>query len=301
MSGSNTSGAESAVRVSLAMATPGGGFPVYGAAFAATIDEVDPSLSIEPRNTKGSTENLLLLQSGDVDIGLVQDEVANPVLAEPGTRLRIVAAMYSAPGMFVVRADSPAATIADLKGKPVVFGAKGSGLTIRGRTALDGIGLDADRDFQAIYLDKAGDGPIMVLEGRAAALWGAGVGWPGFAAVATAQNGARFIVPDGAEIARILAKHPFLKAMAMPAGSYPGVDATLQSVGSWSYVFARPGFPGELAYRIARALHAGEMALAARLAQARETTAANTATAAPGSALIHPGTLRYLREIGLAR
>jgi TRAP transporter TAXI family solute receptor len=286
--------------VSLATATPGGGFPVYGVAFADTVNEIDPALHIEPRNTKGSTENLPLLQSGGVDIGLVQGEVANPALAEPGTRLRIVAAMYSSPGMFVVRADSPYAAIVDLKGKPVAFGAKGSGLTLLGRTVLDGMGLDADRDFQAIYLDQAGDGPAMVLDGRAAALWGAGVGWPGFSAVANAPCRARFIVPDSAAIARIITKHPVIKPMAIAAGSYPGLDSDLQSVGSWSYVLARPDFPEELAYRIARALHTGARALTARLAQARETTAANTAAAAPSTALIHPGTLRFQREICIA-
>jgi TRAP transporter TAXI family solute receptor len=301
MSPTSPPGAAPATNVSLATATPGGGFPVYGAAFADTINEIDPSLRIEPRNTRGSTENLPLLQSGAVDLGLVQGEVANPALAEAGTRLRIVAAMYSSPGMFVVRADSPYATIADLLGKPVAFGAKGSGLTLLGRTVLEGVGLDADRDFQAIYLDQAGDGPAMVGDGRAAALWGAGVGWPGFAAVATAPPGARFVVPDGAQIARILAQHPFLKRMVIPAGSYPGLGTALQSVGSWSYVLARPGFADDTAYAIARALHAGAAVLAAKLEQARETTAANTAAAAPDMALVHPGTLRFLREIGLAR
>ena len=284
----------------LGTATPGGGFPLYGEAFAEAVNAADASLVIETRNTKGSTENVPLLRAGSVDIALVQGEVANPALREPGSGLRIVAAMYSSPGMFVVRGDSADRTIDDLKGKPVAFGAKGSGLTILGRTVIDGLGLDADRDFQAIYLDKAGDGPVMVADGRVAALWGAGIGWPGFAAVASSPSGARFIVPDAHAIARILAKYPFLKPLTVVAGSYPGQESAIQSVGSWSYVLSRPGFDAELAYRLARALHGAEPALAARLEQARETTAANTAAAAPSPDLIHPGVLRYLREIGLA-
>jgi TRAP-type uncharacterized transport system substrate-binding protein len=55
-----------------------------------------------------------------------------------------------------------------------------------------------------------------------------------------------------------------------------------------------------LAYRLARALHLGEADLARRLPQARETTAANVAAGATRAELIHPGVLRYLREIGLA-
>jgi len=285
----------------LGTATPGGGFPLYGAAFAETLNAADGSLAIETRNTKGSTENVPLLESGALDIALVQGEVANPALANPGSGLRIVAAMYSAPGMFVVRGDQPYRRIADLKGRSVAFGAKGSGLTLLGRTVTDGMGLDADRDFKALYLDKAGDGPLMLLDGRADALWGAGVGWPGFTTMAESAPGARFIVPDANEIAGILARHPFLKAMTIPAGSYPHQTAALSSVGSWSYVLARPGFDADAAYRLARALHGAEAVLASRLAQARETTSANTLAAAPNADLIHPGVLRYLREIGLAR
>mgnify|MGYP006370573005 CR=1 FL=1 len=64
---------------------------------------------------------------------------------------------------------------------------------------------------------------------------------------------------------------------------------------------ARPTLDEMLAYRLTRALHRGEAALGARLAQARETTAANTVAAAPRVELIHPGARRYLREIGLLR
>src|SRR4029077_6763314 len=91
--------------------------------------------------------------------------------------LRLVAAMYSTAGMFVVRADAKATHIQDLVGQPVAFGAQGSGLIILARYVLDGLGLDRDRDFKAVFLERAGDGPAMVLDGRAGALWGGGLGW----------------------------------------------------------------------------------------------------------------------------
>jgi len=90
-----------------------------------------------------------------------------------------------------------------------------------------------------------------------------------------------------------------LKTLTIPAGSYPGQDAPIVSVGSWSFILARPTLPDDVAYRLAHALHRGEAALGRRLPQARETTAANTVGAAPRPELIHPGVRRYLREIGL--
>jgi TRAP transporter TAXI family solute receptor len=290
--------------VVLGTATPGGGFPVYGQAFAETVNAVDPSLDVQPRNTKGSTENVPLLEAGRLDIALVQGEVAYEALTGVGRApadLRILAAMYSTPGMFVVRGDSPYRAIADLRGEPVAFGARGSGLVILARYVLDGLGLDQQRDFQAIFLDRAGDGPAMVLDGRAAALWGGGIGWPGFTAVAKGPAGARFLVPDAAGIQRIQARHAFLKTLTVPAGAYPGLDAPLVSVGSWSFVMARRDLPDDVAYRLARALRRGAEDLARRLPQAKETTTANTVAAAPRQEQIHPGALRYLREIGVAR
>jgi len=132
-----------------------------------------------------------------------------------------------------------------------------------------------------------------------AALWGGGTGWPGFTAVAKA--GGRFIVPDAEGIKRIQAKHPSLKTLTVPPNSYPGQSEAIVSVGSWSFILARPTLPEEVAYRLARALHKGEADIARRLPQARETTAANTAAAAARRELLHPGVLKYLQEIGLAR
>ena len=290
--------------ISLGTATPGGGFPLYGDAFAEVMNDADKTLAIEPRNTKGSNENIPLLEAGQLDLALVAGEPSYEAfmgIGRPRTRLKILTAMYSSPGMFVVRADSPYKTIRDLVDKPVAFGAKGSGLPILSRYVLDGLGLKQDDDFQSIYLDRAADGPTMVLDGRVAALWGAGIGWPGFATMAASPGGARFIAPDAGEIARIRAKHTFLKPLTVPEGSYPNQNAPIDALGSWSFVLARENLPDDVAYRLARSLHGVESAFCKKLAQACETTAANTVAAAPSPELIHPGVLKYFREIGVAR
>ncbi|MBN9516428.1 MAG: TAXI family TRAP transporter solute-binding subunit [Alphaproteobacteria bacterium] len=288
------------VKVRLGTATPGGGFPVYGAAFVEAVRRVDPALEIEAINTKGSTENVPRLEAGTLDIALVQGEVVHESLQGIGrlpADLKVLTAMYPTAGMFVVRADSPYRTIADLKGKPIAWGAQGSGLVILGRYAMDGIGLDAAKDFQPIYLERAGDGPAMVLDGRAAALWGGGAGWPGFMTMASSKDGARFIAPDAAEIQRILGKHPFLKQVTQPAGAFPGQAAAIPSVGSWSFVLARPGLDEAIVYRLAKALHTAEAQPSRQLA---DTTAKNTLAVTPAGRL-HPGVVRYFKEAGLDR
>jgi len=174
-----------------------------------------------------------------------------------------------------------------------VLGTQASGITQLGRTVFESLGID----IRPIVLEKAADGPAMLTDGRADALWGAGVGWPAFAALA--KTGGRLIAPNSAEIATILQKNPALQPVTLPAKSYPGQDAPLPSVGSWSYVLAKPALPEPAAYLLARAIHRAEAPLAARLEQARETTMANTIAAAPRPELLHPGVRRYLAEAGL--
>ncbi|WP_027549455.1 TAXI family TRAP transporter solute-binding subunit [Bradyrhizobium sp. WSM2254] len=290
--------------LSLGTATPGGGFPLYGNAFAEVMNAADPQITIAPRNTKGSNENIPLLEKGELDLALVAGEPAYEAFAGIGrakVSLKILTAIYSNPGMFVVRADGPYKTIADLVGQPVAFGAKGSGLPILARYVLDGLGLRQDEDFKAVYLDRAGDGPAMVEDGRVAALWGAGIGWPGFAAVASSASGGRFIAPSAEEITRIRARHAFLKPLTVPAGSYPKQTEPIASLGSWSFVLTREDLPDDVAYRLARTLHGAEATFCKKLAQACETTAANTVAAAPKAELIHPGVMKYFREIGVVK
>jgi uncharacterized protein len=269
----------------LGTATPGGGFPLYGTAFAEIVNAQEPRIRVEPRNTKGSAENVPLLEA------LVAGEFASAALAKPDTPLRVVAAMYSSPGMFIVRGDSPHRSISDLRGRSVVMGTQASGVTALGGTVLQSL----DIEVKPIFLEKAADGPPMLMDGRAEALWGAGVGWPAFAALA--KQGGRFITPNASEVQTILKKNPALQAVTLPAKSYPGQEQPLPSVGSWSYVLANKDLKEEAAYLLARAVHWAEAPLAARLEQARETTMENTLKAAPRRELIHPGVLKYLNEM----
>lgn len=297
--------AQEKTKVVLGTATPGGGFPAYGWPYAEVLNEADATLAIEPINTKGSNENVVSLNEGKIDIGLVTGEVTYEAVNGLGRpradNIRIINATYSQAGMFMVKADSPYKSISDLKGKPIAWGASSSGFIVLARYVMDGLGLDMKKDFVPHLLEKAGDGPPMVLDGRAAAMWGGGVGWPPFMAIAKGPAGARFIPPSAEEVKRIKAKHSFLKGTTMPEGSYPGQPGPVNSVGSWPFVLARASLPDDVAYRLARALHKAHAVLSSRLGQAQESTLENTLAAAPRQDLIHPGVLKYMREIGLLK
>lgn len=216
----------------LGTATPGGGFQLFGDHLSSVVNEAAGDVRIETVETRGSRHNLELLERGDIDIGLVEGNAAHEAFEDggrSGDALRVLAVMYPNPGMFVVRADSAYHTIADLRGRPVVFGTRASGLRMLAHDVLSGLELSADEDFEPTILEKAEEGPRMVLEGAAEALWGAGIGWPGFVRVAESEVGARFIAPSAAEQEQILAVHPHLRRMTVPAGTYRGQDRSIRS------------------------------------------------------------------------
>lgn len=276
--------------IRLGTSTPGGGFAQYGEQLALRVNARAGRTVLQALPTRGTAENLALLRSGQLDAGLVQGTVASEVLAQgPGSGLRILWAMYPSPGMLAVPAASPHRRLEDLRGRKVVFGVRSSGLVTLGRQVFDGIGLDIDRDLQAVYVEQAADSPRRVLAGEAEALWGAGEGWPGFLQLAQAPGGARFLGPQREQIGAILRRHPLLRAMEVAPGAYPGIDAPLATVGSVNLVLVRADLDPARVRAVLPLLEAASAELAATLPQAAFGTRANTLASAPSADLLHPG------------
>lgn len=282
----------------------GGGFVIYASAFVDVVKWANPKIGVRPLPTRGSVDNVPLLEAGTVDIGLVFGEMAQELFNPkdgPPTQLKVISTAYSSPGMFVVRADTRYRTIRDLTGRSVIWNGRGSGLALQGRYVMEGLGLDPEKDFEAIYTENLFEGPVMILEGRAAALWGAGNRWPGFVKIASDARGARFITPDAEQVTRIVDKYPFMRRISVPAGRYPGQSDSLATVGSWSYVLARPNLDEAVGYDLAAALHKAERIGNMFGGQIDESTAQNTLKALPRRDALHPGVERYFRDAGLIK
>jgi TRAP transporter TAXI family solute receptor len=286
--------------VRLGTSTAGGGFAPYASALVDALKGVDPILDIKPVQTKGATDNAERLQEGDIDIGLVSGEVMYEWIAKhpDKPRLKIISVIYSTAGMFAVRADSRYYHIADLLGRSVVWSPRGTASAVQARYVMEGLGLDVDRDFDPIYPESFTDGPALVVERRAAALWGSGYRWPGFVELTNQPAGARFIVPSAAEIAKIRARFPFLVQLTVPGGLYPGQYEPITTVGAWSYILARPDLDDAVGYRIARSLYRAERAVT-QFKHTEQTTARNTLAAITSPDDLQSGVLRFYREAKL--
>ncbi|MBC8056082.1 MAG: immunogenic protein precursor, partial [Rhizobiales bacterium] len=169
----------------------------------------------------------------------------------------------------------------------VVLGVRTSGLVTLGRQVFSGIGIDIDRDLQALYVEQAAESPRIVLAGQAVGLWGAGEGWPGFTQLAQSPGGSRFLGPSPAQIARIVEKYPLLKAMEVSAGAYPGIERPLPTVGSVNLILVRADFDDLRAAAFIDAMQAAAADMRTALPQAAFSTLANTLASAPSPELLH--------------
>jgi len=288
-------------RITLGTAPAGGGFTIYGVAFVSMMKTLDPTLDFTLVGTRGTVENVPKLKEGALDLGLVSGEVAYEILTgvdRPPSKLKVITATYAMPGMFVVRSDSRFRTISNLKGHAVAWNARDSGLAVQARYVLGGLGLDLDRDFEAIYTDNLLESPDMVIDGRVSALWGSGLRWPGFVKVSSSVRGGRFVAPTAEEIVRIRARHPFLKQLTVEAGLYRSQYDAIDTVGTWSVMLARADLADSLGRRIAAALHKAEQT-GQLVKQLQQTTAESTLAAIPALDVLQPGVMSYYREAGL--
>ena len=287
-------------RLTIGTTIGGGGFAPYSVALLETLRSIDRGLELRPLETGGSTENAARLQAGSIDIGLVSGEVFDESEARARGRLKIVSVMYYTPGMFGVLGNSRHRTISDLRGQPIVWQPRGSGSAVQARYVMHGLGLHLDRDFRAIYPVNFTDGPEYMFDGSAAALWASGLRLPSFVRMARHPLGVRFIVPDAGEIARIHAAHPFLVPLTVPSGTYSGQAEPIATIGSASFIAARPDLDEAAVHRLAAALHKIER-FEGRPTYLAQTTVSNTLDSIGSQDELHPGVLRYFREAGVVR
>src|SRR6266700_3722799 len=99
--------------------------------------------------TPGSIENLRLVNSGQLESGFAQADLAGwaytgvKVFAEAGPlrQLRTIASLFPEAAHLVVRAESPIHSLADLKGKRVSLGEEGAGTAADAAVVLAAAGF----------------------------------------------------------------------------------------------------------------------------------------------------------------
>lgn len=237
--------------VTLAAGEPGGFYLEFGELLARQLRAA--GTAVEVLATGGSVHNVTRLGDGRAGIGLALGDIA--AAARDGaspfpapTPLRAIGRVYENYMQLVVRDEDPIRGVADLAGRPVSLGARGSGAAVFGDRLLAAASVAARgthrslRDAVAALEDRRAD----------ALLWSGGVPTPALAELAS-RRPVR-LLPLGAALPGLRARHGNVYGpVTVPAGVY-GAPAAVPTVGVANLLAGGPGLPDAVAYTVARVL-----------------------------------------------
>jgi TRAP transporter TAXI family solute receptor len=221
-------------------------------------------------------------------------------LPQPHHGLRAIAVLYENVTHILVRADSPIAEIADLRGQHV---AVGRSLLLPRATRPLTIDVIAEAyglrptDFRSEWLTL----PELISglrDGRLAAGFFSS-GYPVTAISAAAEEFGVRLLPVAREAAvRVRAVYPFFKLTSVPAGTYPAQRNDIPALAVDNLLICRDDLSDDLVYRLTRSFFEslpdiGQHIVAARLV--------NVDRAPTTPIPLHPGAARYYRERELLR
>lgn len=250
------------------------------------------------QSTKASVENLNLLQQGRGEIAfalgdsvaLAWEGDAEAGFPEKLDNLRGIAAIYPNYIQIVALADSGAKTLEDLKGKGLSVGAPASGTELNARTIFTAAGMSYDDLGKTEYLPFAESVELMKNRQLDATLQSAGLG---VASIRDLSSSVPITVVDvPTELAEKLGA-PYQPAV-IPAGTYDGQDADVNTVSVMNYLVTHADVSDELAYEMTKQMfdHLETLTASHQAAAQIELQKALDGMPIP----LHPGAEKFYRE-----
>lgn len=300
-------GALAQVKTRLSIATGGTGGVYYpvGGGIAALISKYAPGVEATAEATAASVDNLKLLHTGKVALGLAGADIAAEAAQgqlkglKEKVAVRTIASIY-ANFMHIVTLDtSEIRAVPDLKGKRVSMGAPGSGTEIKGLRILEAYGL-APKDLRSHDRLSVVESVGAIKDQKIDAFfWNSAVPTGAILDLAATPGLTMRLVAHAEIVPKLVQKHgSFYFAGTIPRGAYKGVEADVAVAAETHALVAHERMEEALAYQIAKILLEHTPELVAVHSAAKELTLTG---AVQGSAVpFHPGAIRYYKERGIA-
>lgn len=263
------SAAETVKRLRFGVAGEGGVYHNFGEQFAALENETSNG-TIELRTTAGSAANLRLLTGEYLQLAIAQADLVQDAYNqtgifadEDGRGFGAVAALYTEACQVIVRADSDITTIEDLQGKTVSIGAEESGSEQNALQILSAYGLN-DRLVDTINLNYTDAADQLKADKIDAIVITVGTPSPVVTELA-GECGIRLLNVDGTAAQRLLSSYNAYRKVTIPAGTYPGQDADVQTVGVKAVLLASDSLPAKQVQQLTELLFSSREALEEQL------------------------------------
>jgi len=292
-------------KVDLKMMTgPMGGswFPL-GGAIAELIQKSIPGVSVSVA-PGGGIANVMGVEEGKADIGFgnssssVDGVAGRAPFKAPTKNVMQLANLYPQYFQIFVLKDSEIKSVADLKGKGICPGPKGHTGELLSQQVLQVYGLSY-KDMSKVNHVSYADAGALMKDGHAHA-WLPGTTIPASVGLDLATTkGIRLIpIPDD-KIKELQKMNVGYIKRIIPAGSYPGVNYDVQTIGYFTHLVISTKLPEPLVYKITKVLSENVGRLADVVKDMKGVTVKDLALDI--GVPFHPGALKYYKEMGVIK
>lgn len=258
-------------------------------------------ISLTVESSGASAVNSRMIGSGDLDMAIVQNDVAyyayngEGAFDSPITNIRGMFILYPEPVQLIAAAGSGIESPADLAGKRVALGPLGSGAEVNALQVLEAAGLSEDDLAMAERLE-AQEAADYIKDGRLdAAFYTVAVGASVIADLAVMTD--IYLVNIEGDIAEtLISTYPFYANLTIEEGAYTGVP-TAQTVSILSMVICHEDLSEDLVYNFTKTIFENLEDIQ-RAHSAGQFVTLESALDWMGIP-IHPGAEKYFKEVGL--
>lgn len=237
--------------------TAGTYYPL-GGAFAEIWNSNIAGVNATAESTGASVANVNMLQKGDLDVAIIQNDVAS--YAENGVELfenkvdniRGMATLYSEP-IQCITTDSSVKTMADLKGKKVAIGAIGSGVYCNAVQILEAAGI-TEKDYKPQYLSFAEAATGLRDRQIDAAFIVAGVPTSAIVDLAT-QRDVKIVNIDKDLADKLKAKYSYYTDYSIPGGTYSTQKEDSQTLTVQSMLVVSSKLSEDMVYNMLKSMY----------------------------------------------
>jgi len=293
-------GCKQAEKIRLATGGTTGTYYAFGTAVAQILTE-KTKIPITIQSTGASKANIQLIDAGEVEIAIVQNDVMDYAWrgvdlfnGEEINSFRSMAALYAEVCQVVANAGSGIRTIADLRGKNVSVGDAGSGVEFNARQILEAYGLTFD-DIGKQNLSFGASADALRDNKIDAFFCVAGAPTPAIVDLATSKD-IVILEIDERRADILMANYPFYTRFPVPSGSYRGQANDVMTIAVKATFIVSSALSEDTVYNLTKALFENIDLIEAAHVKGKELSPSYAVDGI--SVPFHPGAAKYYLEIG---
>jgi len=273
-------------------------YHAIGTGIAQVLEQKVPSLEVRVLVTDGSFENMKLVDGGQAELALTQNDVAfhsvktDRVLGHRSSNITALAVLFEEVAQIVVNKDAGIGRVTDLKGKAVGLGLPQSGMRFSSALLLEYFGIGM-RDIRASLVDPT-EGCKRVADGSLPAViaWRA-IPVPG-CDDAFSSGRVRLLPLDPETLRGFCVRHPFLRLVTIPARVYPNQETDVSSIAVHAMLVSSRSLGDELVGKILETMFSSIPDLIAYHPRSSEISPKTAFQLESGLSIdLHPGARRF--------